>query len=493
MGGLIRWLVGHPTTVWIAAICVFAFGLMSYATLPRESSPDITIPVVVVSTPYVGVSPEDIETLLTVPMENELASLKNIKIMRSTSAEGISVVVIEFEPDTVIEDALQRVRDRVGRVRPTLPADAEEPSVSEISFSDIPVVLITLAGSVGEQQLKQLAEDLQDDLTRVDGVLEVDLTGGTDREVKVQVLPERLAHYSLSLSDVTGALADENVNIPGGDVEAGPGNFLLRVPGKFVDPLEIEKVAIKRVGDRPVFVRDVARVIDGFKERETYARMGGQPSTTLAVKKRVGANILEVASTAKVVAAEHAANWPEGVTFRALGDESKYISQTVSDLQNNIITALILVVSVIIFFMGFRPSVFVAISIPLSMLGGMMVLDLLGFTLNMIVLFSLILALGMLVDNAIVVVENIYRHKEMGKDSIQAAIDGTNEVAIAVAASTATTVAAFFPLVFWTGIMGEFMGFLPKDRDHRARDVPRDGGGRACRCSFASVHAEVRG
>jgi len=462
MRSMITWLVDHVTTVSIAVASVFLFGLLSYVTLPRESSPDITIPVVIVTTPYVGVSPEDIETLISVPMENELASVRNVKVMRSASAEGVSIVSLEFEPDAVIEDALQRVRDRVSRVRPTLPADAEESTVREISFSDIPVVLITLAGDVSEDALKGLAETLQDDLGRIDGVLDVDLTGGTERQVSVQVLPGRLQHYGLSLNDVVGAIGDENVNIPGGNIEVGRGNFLLRVPGEFADPVEIERVAIKRVGDQPVFVRDVARVIDGYRDRETYSRRGGHPSVTLAVKKRSGSNILRVASAAKDVAAEHAESWPEAVSWRALGDESKYIQQSVSDLQNNIITALLLVVAVIVFFMGWRPSLFVAVSIPLSLLASMLVLDVLGFTLNMIVLFSLMLALGMLVDNAIVVVENIYRHREMGKDRRMAAIDGTHEVGAAVAASTATTVAAFFPLVFWTGIMGEFMGFLPK-------------------------------
>ncbi len=462
MRSAIHWLVTHPTTIAIAAICVFLFGLNSYVSLPRESSPDITIPVVIVTTPYVGVSPEDIESLVTVPMENELASLKNTKEMRSTSAEGISIVVIEFEPDTVVEDALQRVRDRVGRVRPTLPADAEDPSVREISFSDVPVVLITLAGPVGEAKLKELAEDLQDDLTRVPGVLEVELTGGTERQITVEVLPERLSYYGFSLDDVTSAIKNENVNIPGGNIETGRGNFLLRTPGEFDEAREVERVAVKRVGDRPVFVRDLARVVDGYEPRETYSRLRGEASVSLAIKKRAGANILDVTTMAKELAEEHAQRWPETVSWRALGDQSKAIRDMVSDLQNNIITALLLVVGVIVMFMGWRPSVFVAVSIPLSMLGSMLVLEVLGFTLNMVVLFSLILALGMLVDNAIVVVENVYRHKEMGKDNIQAAVDGTEEVAVAVAASTATTVAAFLPLVFWTGIMGEFMGFLPK-------------------------------
>ncbi len=462
MRSAIRWLVDHSTTVYIAALCTFLFGVLAWVTLPRESAPDIAIPVVIVSTPYQGVSPADIENLVSTPVENEIASLKGIKKLSSTSAEGVSIVVIEFEPESNIEDALQRVRDRVSRARPKLPADVDESSVREISFSDIPVVLINIAGPVDEEVLKDLAEDLQDELTRVDGVLDVKLSGGKEREVHVQVIPERLAHYGLSLRDVTTAISDENVNIPGGNVDLDKGNVLLRVPGEFTDPREIEGVAIKRVGDMPVFVRDVARVVDGYAERATYARMAGEPSVTLAVTKRSGANILEVASNAKALAAEHSARWPEGVYYRALGDQSGRIQQSVDDLQNNIITALILVVGVIVFYMGVRPSLFVAISIPLSMFGSMLVLQAIGFTLNMVVLFSLILALGMLVDNAIVVVENVYRHAEMGKDRRQAAIDGTAEVAIAVAASTATTVAAFFPLVFWTGIMGQFMGFLPK-------------------------------
>ncbi|MCA9566895.1 MAG: efflux RND transporter permease subunit, partial [Myxococcales bacterium] len=225
---------------------------------------------------------------------------------------------------------------------------------------------------------------------------------------------------------------------------------------------DIERVAVKRVGDRPVFVRDLARVVDGTAERKTYSRMNGNPSVTLSVTKRAGANILEVAQAVKDLANEQSKSWPAGVTHRVLGDQSENIEMSVTDLQNNIITALILVVGVIVFFMGLRNSLFVAISIPLSMLASFPVLDVLGFTLNMVVLFSLMIALGMLVDNAIVVVENVYRHRELGRDAREAAVRGTSEVAVAVGASTATTVAAFFPMVFWPGIMGEFMSFLPK-------------------------------
>ncbi|MCG8557445.1 MAG: efflux RND transporter permease subunit [Proteobacteria bacterium] len=382
--------------------------------------------------------------------------------MSSTSAEGVSLITLEFEPEVVIDEALQRVRNRVSRAESKIPADAEETTVSEISFADMPIMIVTIAGPVDEELLKKLGEKLEERIERIPGVLSATLSGGRTREIRVQIDPIRLQHYSLSLNDVIGAVRDENVNVPGGDLAVGGANFLLRVPGEFDDPREIENVAIKRKGDRPVFVRDVGRVIDGFAERTSYARMNGQRAVSLAVSKRTGANILEVSESIKATVADAAGSWPEGVSYRALADQSKMIRDMVSDLENGIITALLLVVSVIMFFMGARNSLFVALAIPLSFLTGIMVISLFGMTLNMIVLFSLILALGMLVDNAIVIVENVYRHAEEGKPLRQAAVEGTREVAMAVAASTATTVAAFAPLVFWTGIMGQFMGYMPK-------------------------------
>lgn len=453
--------VRHGTTVALLVVSVVLFGLFSYVSLPRESSPDIEIPFVVVTALYTGAAPQDVEGLVTVPLENELASLRDIKEMTSSSAEGVSTVTLEFEPDVDVEDALQKVRDRVSRAKPKLPDDVEDPIVREISFSDFPIVMITIAGG-DEVLLKQLAEELQEDVTRLPGVLEANIAGGLEREIRVEVDPLRLAHYGLSLDDIVGAVRNENSNVPGGDVVAGDASVLVRVPGSFEQARDIETVAIKRIGDRPVLVRDVARVVDDFAERASYARMNGQSAVSLSVTKRPGANIIELASAVKATAETHAETWPEGTSYRALADQSKGIKDMVSELENNIISALILVVGVILFFMGVRNSLFIALAIPLSMLSSFMVLDALGFTLNMIVLFSLILALGMLVDNAIVVVENVYRHLESGKSRVDAAIDGTKEVAQAVAASTATTVAAFFPMVFWGGIMGGFMGFLPK-------------------------------
>lgn len=459
---MIATLIRYRAPVLLVVLCIFAMGLFNYINLPRESFPEIDIPTVMVTTPYVGVAPEDIESLVTVPLENELSGLTDLKKMSSTSAEGVSLIMLEFEPEVTIEDKLQRVRDRVSRAKNKLPEDAEDTEVQEISFDRFPILIVAISGPVDEEVLKELGERLEDEVGRIDGVLEAELSGGQTRQIRVQVDPLRLTHYKLSLNDVIGAIASENVNIPGGDVKAGDANFLVRVPGDFEAASEIENVAIKRVGDSPVFVGDVATVVDGFEDRSTYSRVNGHSAVTLAVSKRAGSNILAIADEVKRITAEQEESWPSGVTARIVGDQSRDIRMMVSELENNVITALILVVSVIVFFMGARNSFFVAFAIPLSMLLGIIAISAFGMTLNMIVLFSLILGLGMLVDNAIVLVENIYRHVEAGKSLRLASIVGTQEVGMAVAASTATTVAAFLPLVFWTGIMGQFMGYLPK-------------------------------
>lgn len=459
---MIGFLVQRSATVRLVVLCILLFGIQSYVSLPREASPDVKVPFVIATTVYTGVSPVDIETLVTNPIERQLTGLKKLKKMNSTSAEGVSMIFLEFEPDVDIQEAMQRVRDRVSRAKPDLPTDVEETDVDEISFSEFPIMIATIAGPIDEEALKDIGEQIKDELELIPGVLKAELTGGRTRQIRVQIDPFRLQHYGLSLNDVVFAIQDENVNIPGGDVAVGDSSYLLRVPGEIIVPSELENVAIKRKGERPVFIRDVGQVIDGFADRATYARMNGQVAVSVAVSKRTGANIEQVALQVKKVLAEHSLNWPTDVSYKVLGDQSKMISDIVSDLENGIITALVLVIAVIMFFMGVRNSLFVALAIPLSFLLGILIIATVGMTLNMVVLFSLILVLGMLVDNAIVIVENVYRHAEMGKPIKQAAIEGTSEVAMAVAASTATTVAVFVPLLFWSGIMGEFMGFMPR-------------------------------
>ena len=337
------------------------FGAYTYfGYLPREASPDVKIPVVMVSTPYVGVAPKDIESLVTNPLENELAGVKDLKKMSSSSVEGASIISLEFEPEIVIEDALQQVRDRVNRAKAKLPTDAEEPSVREVSFSDVPVVIVTLAGDLDEESLKTLGDQMAEDFKRIGGVLDAKVTGGRERELKVQVDPFRVSQLGLELNDIVGALQSENVNIPGGNVQTGDANFLLRVPGDFQEAVDLETVAIKRIGERPVLLRDIARVVDGYKDRESYARMNGETALSIGVSKRTGANILEVVQAVKAQTVERAQlkSWPTGLTYRFLGDQSKMIDDMVSELENGIITALILVIGVLLFSMGVRNSLF---------------------------------------------------------------------------------------------------------------------------------------
>ena len=416
---------------------------------------------IVVNTLYPGVSPADIETLVTRPLEEELSTISEIKELSSQSVEGYSSITAEFETTANLEEALQQVREKVDLARPELPQEAEEPGIFEISFSEFPIMQVNLAGDFDLVYLKEIAEDLRDELESVPQILRVDVRGGLEREVKVDVHLSRLQFYNLALQDVIDAIAAENVNIPGGSIDVGDQRFLVRVDGEFDDPELIEDLVITADDAGPIYVRDLADVEFGFSERETYARLDGSPVVTLDIVKRSGENIIQTADQVKAVIEEMRPLFPATMTVKITGDQSRDIFTMVSSLENNIISGLILIVSVLLFFLGLRTSLFVAISIPSSMLLSFVVLRLLGVSMNMVVLFSLILALGMLVDNAIVVVENIYRYVERGWDRRLAARKATGEVAGPVIAATLTTLAAFAPLLFWPGISGEFMSYLP--------------------------------
>ncbi len=462
---MMRAILNKNALVRLITFSILAIGMFVYTkVMPRESFPDVKVPVVMVITPYIGVSPKDIEKLVTIPIETELASLSDMKALKSTSAEGASIITIEFEPSTVIEDVLQQVRDRVSKAKPKLPEDAEEPDVREVSFSDIPVVIVSLAGPYDEQKLKALGEVAEERLKKIKGVLDVKLTGGLEKAIYIDVDAERIANLGISLDDVINSLRSENINMPGGTLTSGSTSMLIRIPGDFSMASDIENVAVKRKAGQAIFVRDIAKVVEGFEKRQSYSRLNQETAISIGVSKRSGANILEVVTGIKDEMKELQAqnSWPENIRVEYLGDQSKMINDMVKDLENGILTALILVVFVLILFMGVANSYYVAASIPISMLLGIIALQALGFTLNMMVLFSLILVLGMLVDNGIVLIENIYRHKELGKSPEEAAVIGASEVGMAVTMSTMTTVAAFFPLVFWEGIMGQFMGYMPK-------------------------------
>ncbi|MDH3253486.1 MAG: efflux RND transporter permease subunit [Acidobacteriota bacterium] len=455
-----RSLANRVTVFFLAAATVFA-GVNAYRSIPRESFPDIEIPLIIVFTIYPGAAPADVEEQVTYQLEQELKGLEGIKDLTSVSQEGSSVITAEFESGTDIDEALQKVRDRVDLAKPDLPGDAEDPVLQEINLSDIPIIQVNLSGDVGPVVLKELAEDLQDRLESLPGVLRVNLVGGLEREVRVDVDPEKLRLYGLSLDDVLDCVRDEHVSIPGGDIDLGTQTFAVRVPGEVDDPLAVGDFVIIARNGQPIFVRDVADVSFGFKDRSSFARINGEESVALSVQKRLGSNLIEVADSVKREVEAEKVHWPASVTTAILADQSKDIRIMVRDLENNILSGLTLVVLVLMFSLRLRNALFVGIAIPLSMLIAFLAIQLNGITLNMVVLFSLILAVGMLVDNAIVVIENIYRHMQEGTSPLRAASRATGEVGSAIAFSTLTTVAAFSPLFFWPDVIGDFMWYLP--------------------------------
>lgn len=454
--------INNSIVIWVLMIVIILSGAYSYITLPKEAFPDIPIPYVVVNTSYEGVSPEDIESLITLKIEKEMAGVKGSKEITSTSSEGMSSVVVEFFPDVEMEDALQYVKDKVDQARGELPEDAEEPIVTEVSFADFPVMTVNISGDLSPVRLKSIADELEDAFEEIPGVLECDISGDLEREIRLEIDHDRFAAYGLTSDLLLSLVPQENQNISAGSLDTPGTEFNVRVPSEFSDPDEVEGLILAVRDGKPIYLTDVAKITDTFKDRETYSRLNGRDSITIDIKKRIGEDIIPIAATVRQILEEARRQAPEGVEFKITQDLSDDIFSMLKDLENNILSGLILVVFVLLLFLGIRTSLIVGLAIPMSMLISFTILDLWGLTLNTVVLFGLIMALGMLVDNAIVIVENIYRHRQLGYGATDAARLGVSEVAWPVITSTATTIAAFFPLMFWPDIMGEFMSYLPK-------------------------------
>ncbi len=455
--------VDRRATVYVLLALILVFGVYAYLVLPRESNPEITVPILLVITQYQGVTPSDIESLVTIPIERKLTGLSGVKTIESNSAEGVSVIQIEFEADTDIDTALQKVRDKVDQAKPDLPDAADPPMIQEINISELPILFLSLTGELGLPILTNFAKDLKDDIESVKGVLNVKLVGGVEREIQIIVDPDRAAQYGVSMSDLVGLAGVENVNVPAGSLELGGAKFNVRVPGEFKTADEIKELVVKAGIGGVVYMRDIAEVKDGFKDVESISRLNGRQAVTLTVSKRAGQNVISVADEVIRTAEEFKKRLLPGMEIQITMDESEEIRDMVSELNMHILSGLILVVAVIFVFLGFRNAIMVSLAIPVSMFVAFIALYLTNTTLNMVVLFSLILALGRLVDDAIVVVENIYRHVLQGEMSIaRAAKQGAHEVAWPIIGSTLTTVSAFLPLLFWPGVWGSFMFYLPE-------------------------------
>ncbi|MEZ8033503.1 efflux RND transporter permease subunit [Vibrio crassostreae] len=443
---------------------ILVAGVITYITIPKESSPDITIPIIYVSVGHQGISPTDAERLVVRPIEQELRSIEGVKEMTATAAEGHASVVLEFNVGVDLTKAMADVRDAVDLAKPKLPEDSDEPTVNEVTLaSEQPVLSVVLFGTVPERTIVQIARELGDKLESYRQILEVDIAGDREDIVEIIVDPLLMESYSLDQADIYNLIALNNRVVAAGFVDTGYGRFSVKVPSVFNSLKDVLELPIKVDGKQVVTFGDVATVRRAFRDPESFARLDGKSAVVLDIKKRAGENIIETVELVKAVmaGAQQQAEWPNNLLVKYTWDESKDVKIMLNDLQNNILSAIILVVIVIIAILGVRTALLVGISIPGSFLTGLLVLSVFGLTVNIVVLFSLIMAVGMLVDGAIVVTEFADRRMQEGEGRKAAYRDAAKRMAWPITASTATTLAAFAPLLFWPDVTGEFMKFLP--------------------------------
>ncbi|HEY5690146.1 MAG TPA: efflux RND transporter permease subunit [Cyclobacteriaceae bacterium] len=460
---LTTFAINNRTTVGFLAFLIAVMGILTYISLPKDSYPEIKQPVVYIGTPYPGNSPIDMENLVTRELEKEINTISEVDNIKSTSVQDYSTIIVEFNTDMPVEDALTKVKDAVDRAKPELPVDLpSDPNVFELNFSEFPIMNINLSGNYSLEQLKNYAEYLEDEIEGITEISKVEIRGVDEKEVKIKVDPYLLEARKLNFADIENAINAENVTLSGGNILDDGIRRTLRVVGEFSDPRQLLDVIIKNEKGNIVYLRDVATVDFDYVETKSYARLAKKPVVMVDVIKRSGQNLLNATDKVNVVLAKAKAEvFPADLNVSITNDQSSFTKEMVSSLENNIISGVIVVVAVLMLFLGTRNALFVGLAIPLSMLLSFLVLGAIGYTINMMVLFGMIMALGMLVDNGIVVVENVYRLFEEGYDLWSAAKLGVGEIAWPIIASTATTLAAFLPLAMWPGIMGEFMKYLP--------------------------------
>ncbi len=461
MKALIDAAFSRTRVVALILAAILAVGTFAYIAIPKESSPEIPIPVVYVSTSLEGISPEDAERLLAEPLETELASITGLDKMTTNAQEGYTSVSLEFEPGFDADTALEDVREAVDRARPELPDDATDPVVTEINTALFPILTAILSGPVPERTLNALVDDLQNRLEGVPGVLDVDIGGKREQLLEVLIDPTVFETYNISFDELISQITSNNRLIAAGAITTDAGRIVLKVPGLIENIEDVLALPVKVRGNTVVTFADVAQVRQTFEDPTSFARIDGQPALALEIKKRIGANIIETVGAVRAEIAEAQASWPESVSIAYLQDESEQVEDLLSDLQANVIAAVLLVMIVIVWALGLRAALLVGLAIPGAFLAGVAALYFMGYTLNIIVLFSLILVVGMLVDGAIVVTELADRKLQEGADARTAYAFAANRMAWPVIASTATTLSVFFPLLFWTGTTGEFMKFLP--------------------------------
>ena len=467
--GLSSWAINNKTTMYVLIAVIFYLGIAAFLNMPRESFPEVNETKIYISSVFPGNTAEDIEKLITDPLEDKLKTVSNVVDITSTSQEDFSMVVVEFDENITVEQAKQKVKDEIESETssedwPTFNDAKVEPDVFELSLSEeMPILNINISGDYTVEKLKEFAEYLQDEIEDIQEIKKADIRGAQEKEVEIAVDIYKMMASEVTFNDIIGAIKNGNVTMSAGNLIASGQRRTIRILGEIQSPKELENFVVKAEDGNAIYLKDVATVTFHEEDKTTFAREYGEPVVMLDVKKRAGKNMVAAVEQIKVVVEKAKADvFPPNLTVTITNDQSSVTIGQVDDLVNNIIFGVILVVTVLMFFLGFKNAIFVGFAIPMSMFMSLMILNLLGQSLNTMVLFGLIMGLGMLVDNGIVVVENVYRlMDEEGMSRIEAAKEGIGEIAFPIIISTATTVAAFIPLGLWPGIMGEFMMILP--------------------------------
>ncbi|MFN8297599.1 MAG: efflux RND transporter permease subunit [Chitinophagales bacterium] len=458
------WCINNATSIYVFTFLIAAVGLSTYIGLPKELFPDVVVPTISIVTIYPGATPEDIENLITKPIEKQVKGLNGVKKVTSNSLSDVSIMTVEFATDLKPADCKQKVTDAVAKGKKDLPSDLKnDPQIQEFDINELPIMNINLSGDLPLDQIKKYGEDLQDRIESMKEITRVDIVGGLDREIQINVDLYKMTSAGIAFMDIENAIQRENLNISGGEVRVGELRRNLRVTGEFKDPKEISDIVVRSFTGTTVFLRDIATVSDTYKEKQDFAHLDNKPVVTLNVVKRSGENLIEATDQIYSILEDYKDNkFPQGLQVKVTGDTSENTRIQLHDLLNTVVLGFIFVVFILMFFMGFTNAFFVGLSVPLATLVAFLFMPFLGMTMNVMVLFSLLLALGIVVDDAIVVIENTHRifHKyEYGIK--QSAKYAAGEVFIPVLAGTLTTLAPFVPLLFWPGIIGKFMKHLP--------------------------------
>ncbi|MFK5878482.1 MAG: efflux RND transporter permease subunit [Flavobacteriaceae bacterium] len=467
--GLSSWAINNKTTIYVVIALILFLGFSAYNSMPRESFPEIKETKIYISSIFPGNTAEDIEKLITDPIEDKIKTVSNVVEITSTSQEDVSLIIVEFDENISVESAKQKIKDEIdtetsGEDWPTFNGAKVEPNVFDLSMSEeMPILNINISGDYPVEKLKEFGEYLEDKIEGLSEIKQVDIRGAQEKEVEVAVDIYKMMAAKVSFNDVLGAIKNGNVTMSAGNLIASGQRRTIRIIGEISTPSELENFVVKAENGNPIYLKDIATVAFKEKDRTTYAREFGNRVVMLDVKKRAGKNMVAATEKIKVIIEDAKENvFPKDLKISVSNDQSERTIGQVDDLVNNIIFGIILVVGVLMFFLGFKNALFVGFAIPMSMFMSLMILSALGYTMNTMILFGLIMGLGMLVDNGIVVVENVYRlMDEEGMSRKAAAKKGISEIAYPIIISTATTIAAFIPLGLWPGVMGQFMIYFP--------------------------------